>query len=535
MAASGCELVRERRQEFVRAPVRFIQRLDGDLWRTSADGARRGLAQELDIVERSFDNMSSTLRSSIVDSSTPLAFVDVETTGLSPAENRIAEIGVIAVDGDRAVRWTTMVRTPSSSRRSFPADVDLQQGAGAPSFRDIALELAQMLAGRVLVAHNARFDHAFLRAEFTRSGIAFDPQVLCSVMLSRSLYPRLAHHDLDSLAQYHGLRVELRHRALPDADLVWQLWQTFHREHSEQARGHAIDCLLAGPIVPAELDPSLIDRLPESPGAYVFHGEHNQPLVVGAAGNLRLHVLNYFRVDRATDKALECAHRITNITWRATRGLLGAQLHAATIDAGRPRGAQRRSGSTAFTLQLSPESVPSVTIVRVAARGSARSTESFGVFDSERKARNVLVRLAARHGLCHGLLGISGIAKEGCRACPVERQGGACLGKIGRKKQLMRVFDTLRPLRLPIWPHHGPVGIRERSDIHVVDHWQFLGTAHSESEVWALLENHHGEFNRRLHRLLGRTLTRLPRSKLVDLSGYAVSECSVAMPADTEP
>jgi DNA polymerase-3 subunit epsilon len=66
--------------------------------------------------------------------------------------------------------------------------------------------------------------------------------------------------------------------------------------------------------------------------AYVFHGENNAPLVVGAAGNLKLHIVNYFRLDQATDKALEYSHRITNITWRATRGMLGAQLHAAALD-----------------------------------------------------------------------------------------------------------------------------------------------------------------------------------------------------------
>ncbi len=468
-----------------------------------------------------------------MDSSTPLAFVDVETTGLSPTENRIAEIGVVAVDRDCAARWTTMVRTPSSRDRPPPRDPTAQATSDAPLFRDIAARLAQMLSGRLIVAHNARFDHAFLKAEFDRAGIAFDPQVLCTVMLSRKLNPAFEHHDLDALAQHHRLRVDARHRALPDADLVWQLWQALQRKHSAELFAEAIARLLAGPVLPPELDASLIDRLPNAPGAYLFHGERNRPLVAGAAGNLRLHVLNYFRVDQATDKALEYAHRITNITWRATKGLLGAQLHAAMIDADRVGAAQRRPGNAVFTLQLSPESVPSVAIVPVAVGRAMPAAESFGTFGSERKARNALVRLAARHGLCHALLGISMVAKGGCLACPVDRPGGGCVGRIERKKQLMRVFDTLRPLRLPVWPHRGPVGIRERSDIHIVDHWQFIGTAESESEVWALLENHSGEFDSRLQRLLGRTLSRLPRSRIVDLSRYAVSDCSAAVPIDT--
>ena len=403
----------------------------------------------------------------------------------------------------------------------------------APAFSDIAADLAQRLSGCLLIAHNARFDHAFLRAEFERVGVSFNPEVLCSVMLSRKLYPNLTHHDLDSLIESHGLRAETRHRALPDADLVWQLWQVIHRQHSEDVILNAIRSLLAGPVLPPQLDPSLIERLPEAPGAYVFHGENNEPLLVGAAGNLRLHVLNYFRVDQATDKALEYAHRVTNITWRATRGMLGAQLHAAALDGVAFATAKRKLNAGAFTWHFSPDSIPSVDVAPLADCRVPRLTESFGIFPSERKARNALVRLATKHRLCHCLLALSGFAKPGCLACPIDRQGSACIGKIGRKKQLLRIFAALKPLAVPVWPHHGPVGIRERSDLHVVDHWQFLGTAQSESELYGLLESQPRGFDRRLYRLLNRTLSRLPRSKIVDLSQYERSpECSASVPTD---
>ena len=403
----------------------------------------------------------------------------------------------------------------------------------APSFSDIAAELAQRLSGRLLIAHNARFDHAFLRAEFDRVGVSFNPEVLCSVMLSRKLYPHLAHHDLDSLIECHGLRAEARHRALPDADLVWQLWQVIHRQHSEDVIGNTITSLLAGPVLPPQLDPSLIERLPEAPGAYVFHGEHNRPLVVGAAGNLKLHVLNYFRIDRATDKALEYSHRITNITWRATRGKLGAQLHAAALDGVAFATGKRKMQTAAFTWQFSPDAIPSVDVVPLSDCRFPRVTESFGIFPSERKARNALVRLATKHCLCHCLLGISGFAKVGCPACPVDRPGSACVDKISRKKQLVRVFAALKPLEVPVWPHRGPVGIRERSELHVVNHWQFLGTAQSENELHALLESPPRDFDKRLYLLLNRMLSRLPQRKIVDLSRYEHGpECSASVPSD---
>jgi DNA polymerase III subunit epsilon len=468
-----------------------------------------------------------------LDPCASLAIVDVETTGFSPADNRIAEIGVVTVDDDRVDRWTTLVRT--SQRSQLESSIVPEPGSldDAPSFSDIAADLAKRLWGRLLIAHNARFDHAFLRAAFERVGVSFNPQVLCSVMLSRKLYPHLTHHDLDSLIESHGLRAETRHRALPDANLVWQLWQVIHRQHSEDVIRSAIESLLAGPVLPPALDPSLIERLPEAPGAYVFHGENNEPLLVGAAGNLKLHVLNYFRVDRATGKALESAHRVTNITWRATRGMLGAQLHAAALHRVAFTRAERKPNAVAFTWQFSPDAVPCVDVAPLPDCSVAGLTESFGIFPSERKARNALVRLATKHRLCHCSLALSGFPKAACLACPVDQQGSACMGKIGRKQQLVRIFAALKPLAVPLWPHHGPVGIRERSDVHVVDHWQFLGTAQSESDLYGLLESQPRGFDRRLYFLLNRTLSRLPPSKIVDLSRYERSpDCSASVPPD---
>jgi DNA polymerase III subunit epsilon len=175
-----------------------------------------------------------------------LAFVDVETTGLSPTGHRIAEIGVVTVDGHRVERWTTFLRAGDAR-----SDV--------PAFSDIAASLADRLAGRLFVAHNARFDYAFVRAEFERAGVVFEAPVVCSVMLSRKPRPHLAHHDLDSLALHHGLRVEERHRALPDADLVWQWWSDLRLEFDEAAVRSAVDALLAGPVLPPALDPALIE------------------------------------------------------------------------------------------------------------------------------------------------------------------------------------------------------------------------------------------------------------------------------------
>lgn len=161
---------------------------------------------------------------------TPLAFVDLETTGGSAAEHRITEIGVVVVNANGVSTWTTLV----DPQQPIPPFIQQLTGItdamvrGAPTFADIAGALFERLDGKLFVAHNASFDRGFLRAEFERAGIAFNPDVLCTVRLSRALFPRESRHGLDALIERHALAPSARHRALADADLIWQFWQKLH-------------------------------------------------------------------------------------------------------------------------------------------------------------------------------------------------------------------------------------------------------------------------------------------------------------------
>src|SRR3989475_7447494 len=106
--------------------------------------------------------------------------------------------------------------------------------AAAPRFAALAAELCERLDGRLLIAHNARFDYGFLRREFERAGLKYLSKTLCTVKLSRRLYPEHARHNLDSLIERHGLACPARHRALADAEALWQFLRLPAREHGEE-------------------------------------------------------------------------------------------------------------------------------------------------------------------------------------------------------------------------------------------------------------------------------------------------------------
>ena len=155
-----------------------------------------------------------------------------------------------------------------------------------PRFAEIAEELAERLAGRVFVAHNARFDYGFLRREFERAGIKYHARTLCTVRLSRRLYPGAAGHDLDSLIARHGLECEARHRAMPDAAAVWQFLRIAVDEHGEDGVEVAARQTSRQPSLPPHLDRAAIDEIPEAPGAYIFY-EGDTPLYVGKSRAMR--------------------------------------------------------------------------------------------------------------------------------------------------------------------------------------------------------------------------------------------------------
>ena len=239
--------------------------------------------------------------------------------------------------------------------------------------------------------------------------------------------------------------------------------------------------------------------------------------MAGTAGNLKSRVLHYFRLDLVSARALAISHRIRNITWRVTQGMLGAQLQLALLSRTSLPAARQRC-PTPYSWRFAPDAHPCLSLVSLADRAVSTSDELFGIFDSSRKARNALGRTAATHELCHSLLGIAEGPPPACRACTGEAGAPNCGHGPARLGHLTRAFSALRDLRLPAWPYPGPIGIRERSDLHIIDRWRYLGTARNEAEIHAALETRAVDFDVKIFRLLAKTLGKLPRYRIVCLA-----------------
>src|SRR5260370_14704635 len=224
-------------------------------------------------------------------SSEPLVFVDLETTGGAFGVDRITEIGVVEVGPAGVTQWSSLVNPQQ------PIPFFIQQLTGisdsmvrnAPTFETIAHDLLARLEGRLFIAHNARFDHGFLRGEFKRAGINFQPDVLCTVQLSRAIYPAARRHGLDALVDRHALVPAARHRALADADLLWQFWQHLHRAFSADILRDYIEQVARRFRLAGDIDEDTIEQITAGCGIYVFYGEGDVPLYLARILRLRHH------------------------------------------------------------------------------------------------------------------------------------------------------------------------------------------------------------------------------------------------------
>ncbi len=256
-----------------------------------------------------------------------LVCVDLETTGGSPAWHRIIEVGLVEIDRDGTVReWSTLVnpgvRIPDAIQQF--TGITNEMVADAPAFEDVHREVLERLRGRTFVAHNARFDYGFLRAEFLRLDVRWTARVLCTVKLSRRLYPEQPRHNLDAVIARHGLDCEARHRALGDARVLRDLLGALAREVEPARLAGVVEELLLDAPLPPQLPPGLADDLPESPGVYRFWGEDDALLYVGTSRNLRNRVLEHFAQDHRSTKELKLSRQVRRVEWTETAGELGA-------------------------------------------------------------------------------------------------------------------------------------------------------------------------------------------------------------------
>lgn len=453
----------------------------------------------------------------------PFVFVDLETTGANAQRDRITEVGVVEWDGEQVQEWSTLV----NPQTAIPPFITTLTGisdamvADAPSFAELAANLHERLQGRVFVAHNARFDYGFLKNEFQRVGMAFRVRTVCTVKLSKKLFPAEYKHNLDAVAARNGLLVDgERHRALTDARLIYRFLVKLRAEHGDAVLEAALQAVSRQASLPPGIDPELVDSMPEGHGVYLFYGENALPLYVGKSVTLKKRVLAHFGADLRVDKERQLSQQVKRIEWISTAGELGSLLtEARLIKQLQPLYNQAlRRTQDLFSWRYQPKADGSAwpELVSAAEVDFGREAHLYGLYASQREASNTLKKIADANKLCLVALGLEKTGKRRGNPCfgmQVGRCRGACVGKEPLLSHQARLVAILAKVKLQRWPFGGRVALREQdeasvaSDWHVFDHWAYLGTVSSEEALQALLADPpQAEFDVDSYRILTRFL-----------------------------
>ncbi|GAB3264410.1 hypothetical protein GCM10027347_31460 [Larkinella harenae] len=164
------------------------------------------------------------------------SIVDVETTGGIGGQTRLTEVAVFRFDGVQVVDSFHSLLNPHCPIPPFIArmtGISDEMVQSAPDFADVADAIARVTEGAVFVAHNAPFDYGFLKKEFSWIGLPFERHRLCTVQLSRRIFPGLPSYSLGKLCRSLQIPLDNRHRAHGDAAATVQLFERLLRNDSQ--------------------------------------------------------------------------------------------------------------------------------------------------------------------------------------------------------------------------------------------------------------------------------------------------------------
>lgn len=374
--------------------------------------------QDLSQVSRSVASVTAlpvpTAQLNLDFDGTPLAettfcVVDLETTGGSPTDGRITEIGAVKVRGGEIIGEFQTFVNPG---QPIPAFITVLTGITqsmvetAPPEAAAVPMLLEFLRGSVFVAHNAPYDTGFLQGACDRLGLSWPrPQVIDTARLARSIMTRdeVPNHKLATLAQFFHATTTPNHRALADARATVDVL------HGLMERLGSLGILTLEELgasmrkVPAQRRGKrhLADLLPETAGVYTFRDADGKPLYVGVSSNIRRRVRSYFTSSEQRPRmnemvgiadsvtAIECA---TDLEARVRELRLIAQWKP-------PYNRRARHPEKNVWLKLTTETYPRLSLVRTVAEDEAAGAVYLGPFGSRRHAEDAVAALTEATGL----------------------------------------------------------------------------------------------------------------------------------------
>ncbi len=410
--------------------------------------------------------------------------VDIETTGGKANQNGITEVAAVKTDGKRIIdTFQTLVR-PQEEIPPFIVSmtgITNEMVANAPLFADIADELFAFLNENIFVAHNVSFDYNFIKNHFKALGIDFSAKRLCTVKISRKIYPGLNGYGLGKLCTHFNINNHARHRAMGDAYATTLL---FHQMLAADHKG-MIEKMLKNKNGELKLPPNISYRqfrkLPEATGVYYFHDKAGKVIYVGKAINIKKRVTQHFNNGFVKRNLLGLMSRIYEISYEITGSELAALLlELSEIKKWWPdfnNALKKRTKQYAIIHFTDRKGYEHLAIDKQ--HGAKYELQ---LFPNLITARQALKRIVAEYALCYKFCGL--VNTQG--ACPAYHQTsckGACIGRESISHYNKRVYAAMQSMQtgsesffLIDRGRHA-----EEQTVVAVEHGEYLGFGYIDS------------------------------------------------------
>lgn len=418
----------------------------------------------------------------------PVVFVDIETTGGSYRNSRVLEIAAIRVEGDEITQEFSTILNPETY---IPAEITALTGirasdtVGMPTFADIADELQEIMGGAVFIAHNVRFDYSFIKQEYAMLGMRFNPQLLCTVRLSRALYATQRGHSLAKLIERHNIPVADRHRALEDARAMMYFTQIAFKEHGPELFNEAVARQLKTQSLPPNLDVREIERIPDVPGVYIFRDETKLPIYVGKSVTLKKRVMSHFQ--STEPKEVKISQQVYSIETIQT----GSEFAALILESKLVKELQpiynrllRRTSLYAMLVKTEVDGYASLAIQMGNVGSDTDLSTIYGMYRNRTQAKTRLDEITRTFDLCPKLMGLEKASKA-CFWYSLGKCKGACIGKESPESYNRRFEIALEHSRVAIWDYKGPVRVplNELGESVVINNWIIQGFLNADGEM----------------------------------------------------
>ncbi len=248
------------------------------------------------------------------------AIVDIETTGSYAAANGITEISIRVHDGTAVIEKFETLINPG---QPIPYYIQAMTGitdkmvSNAPAFSDVAEKIYTILHDKIFIAHNVNFDYSFVNAQLKQCGFDLNSKKLCTVRLSRKIFPGFPSYSLGKLCHSLGIKINDRHRAGGDADATVNVFELLLQNDKEQHIQKSLQRNSKEAILPPNVPKEHFTQLPYTPGVYYFHNEKGKIVYVGKANNIRYRVNSHFSNNAESRQKQNFMQHVYAITYQS--------------------------------------------------------------------------------------------------------------------------------------------------------------------------------------------------------------------------